>query len=333
MKRLVILAALLATTALSLTLVSQTPGGTSQGRQDGPAVITVDVDLVELPVSVIDKDGNTIEGLQRENFQILEDNVQQQIALFKHEDIPLSLGLVVDSSGSMRSKKEKVYSAALTFVKESNPDDQTFIVAFDNLAWLQQDFTGSMGDLVDALDNLDPRLETAMYDAIYLSVDHVKKGKLNKKALLVISDGEDNKSEWGFNKVLQHVQEAQDVTIYAIGIFDEDDSRTGGLFRKSPQKKAREGLKEIAEASGGQAFFPKSIDDVEEICRRLARDLRNQYTLGYNSSNKKPDGAYRKITVKLVNPPKNASKVEPKTRAGYFAPGGPTPGANAPSAQ
>ena len=328
MKRLVILAALLATTALSLTLVSQTPGGTPQGRP-----ITVDVNLVELPVSVIDKDGNTIEGLQRENFQILEDNVVQQIALFKREDIPLSLGLVVDSSGSMRNKKEKVYSAALTFVKESNPDDQTFVVAFDSSAWLQQDFTGSMGDLVDALDNLDPRLETAMYDAIYLSVDHVKKGKLNKKALLVISDGEDNKSQWGFNKVLQHVQEAQDVTIYAIGIFDEDDSRTGGLFGKSPQKKAREGLKEIAEASGGQAFFPKSIDDVEEICRRLARDLRNQYTLGYNSSNKKQDGGYRKITVKLVNPPKNASKVEPKTRAGYFAPGGPGPGIKAPSAR
>jgi VWFA-related protein len=330
MKRLVIFAALLATTALSLTLVSQTPGGASQGRQ-GPGVITVDVDLVELPVSVIDKEGNTIEGLQRENFQILEDNVAQQIALFKHEDIPLSLGLVVDSSGSMRTKKEKVYSAALTFVKESNPDDQTFVVAFDSSAWLQQDFTGSMGDLVDALDNLDPRLETAMYDAIYLSVDHVKKGKLNKKALLVISDGEDNKSQWGFNKVLQHVQEALDVTIYAIGIFDEDDSRSGGLFGKSPQKKAREGLKEIAEASGGQAFFPKSIDDVEEICQRLARDLRNQYTLGYNSSNKKQDGSYRKITVKLVNPPKNASKVEPKTRAGYFAPGGPGPGSKDPS--
>ena len=133
-------------------------------------------------------------------------------------------------------------------------------MAFDDEAFLQQDFTGSMGDLVDALDALDPRLETAMYDAIYLSVDHVKKGKLNKKALLVISDGEDTASKWGFNKVLQHVQESKDVTIYAVGILDENDSRSGGLFKKSPQKKAREALKEIAEASGGQAFFPKSID-------------------------------------------------------------------------
>jgi VWFA-related protein len=327
MKRFVIFAALLATTALSLTLMSQTPSDATQGRRDGPAVIRVDVDLVELPVSVVDKDGNTIEGLQRENFQVLEDNAPQTISLFKHEDIPLSLGLVVDSSGSMRNKKERVYSAALTFVKESNPDDQTFVVAFDSSAWLQQDFTGSMGDLVDALDNLDPRLETAMYDAIYLSVDHVKKGKLNKKALLVISDGEDNKSQWGFNKVLQHVQQAKDVMIYAIGVFDENDSRSGGLFGKSPQKKARDGLKELAEASGGQAFFPKSLDELEEICRRVARDLRNQYTIGYSPTNKKPDGSYRKVTVKLVNPPKNAAKVEPKTRAGYYAPGGPGPSA------
>jgi len=320
MRRLFIFAAFLATTALCLAQ-----------DQQGPKVITVDVNLVELPVTVVDKEGNTIEGLERENFQVLEDNVVQDISLFKHEDVPLSIGLVVDSSGSMRQKKERVYSAALTFVKESNPDDQTFVVAFDSSAWLQQDFTGSVGDLVDALDNLDPRLETAMYDAIYLSVDHVKKGKLAKKALLVISDGEDNKSEWGFNKVLQHVQEAQDVTIYAIGIFDENDSRSGGLFGKSPQKKAREALKEIAEASGGQAFFPKSIDEVEEICRRVARDLRNQYTLGYFSKNKKQDGAYRKIAVKLVNPPKNAAKVEPKTRLGYFAPGGSGAGSSGPS--
>lgn len=323
MKRSIISAAIAAAMALSVTLVSQTPAGSPQDRREGPGVIRVNVNLVELPVSVLDKNGDTIEGLTRENFQVLEDNVPQEISLFKHEDVPLSLGLVVDSSGSMRNKKERVYSAALTFVKESNPDDETFVVAFDSSAYLQQDFTSSMGDLVDALDNLDPRLETAMYDAIYLSVDHVKKGKMNKRALLVISDGEDNKSSWGFNKVLQHVQEAKDVTIYAIGIFDENDSRSGGLFGKSPQKKAREGLKEIAEASGGQAYFPKSINEVEDICRRIARDLRNQYTVGYESNNHKQDGTYRKIMLKLVNPPKNALKAEPKTRAGYYAPGGP----------
>ena len=131
------------------------------------------------------RNGNGVEGLTQANFQVLEDNEPQEITLFRHEDIPVSIGMVIDSSGSMRNKKERVHSAALSFVKESNPDDETFLVAFDDEAFLQQDFTGSMGDLVDALENLDPRLETAMYDAIYLSVDHVKKGKLNKKVLLV----------------------------------------------------------------------------------------------------------------------------------------------------
>jgi VWFA-related protein len=249
--------------------------------------------------------------------------VAQDISLFKHEDVPLSVGMVIDNSGSMRPKKDKVHSAALSFVKESNPDDQTFIVAFERDAFLQQDFTGSMGDLVDALDNLDPRMETAMYDAIYLSVDHVKKGKLDKKVLLVISDGEDTASKWGYNKVLEHVKNAKDVVIYAVGILEED-SRSGGLFGRSPQKKAREGLTEIAEVSGGQAFFPKNIDEVADICKRIARNLRNQYTVGYSPKNEKQDGTWRELTVKQVNFPRNLGKIEVRHRKGYTAPGSPS---------
>jgi VWFA-related protein len=158
-----------------------------------------------------------------------------------------------------------------------------------------------------------------MYDAIYLSLDHVKKGRLNKKALLVISDGEDTASKWGYNKVLEHVQKSQDVVIYAIGILDENDSRSGGLFGKSPQKKARDALKEIAEVSGGQAYFPKSIDEVVDICARIARDLRNQYTLGYASQNEKKDGTWRTIEVRVLNPPKNAGRTTVTTRKGYYA--------------
>jgi Ca-activated chloride channel homolog len=303
---------------LGLTLLSQ-PALQETRRNNSPQ-FKVDVNLVELPVSVLDSHGDTVEGLTQQNFQVLEDNTPQEITLFKHEDIPISLGLVIDSSGSMRNKKEKVHSAALSFVRESNPDDETFVVAFSDEAYLQQDFTGSLGDLVDALDDLDPRLETAMYDAIYLSVDHVKKGKLNKKALLVISDGEDTASKWGFNKVLQHVQEAKGVTIFTVGILDEND-RSGGLFGlgRSPQKKAREGLKEIAEVSGGQAFFPKSIDEITDICKKLARDLRNQYTIGYSPKNDKLDSTWRTIKVNLVNPPRSAGKTKLTTRTGYFA--------------
>jgi Ca-activated chloride channel homolog len=310
--------------SLSLTLLSQTPPSQGQApSRSGGFQLKVDVNLVEVHVSVLDKTGNSVEGLAQENFQILEDSKPQDITLFKHEDIPVSIGMVIDNSGSMRNKKDKVHSAALSFVKESNPDDETFIVAFEKDAFLQQDFTGSMGDLVDALENLDPRLETAMYDAIYLSVDHVKKGKLDKKVLLVISDGEDTASKWGYNKVLEHVKQTKDVVIYAVGILDEDE-RSGGLFRKSPQKKAREGLTEIAEITGGQAFFPKNIDEVADICRRIARNLRNQYTIGYAPpKNKEPDGTWREITVKPVNFPKNLGKVDLSFRKGYNAPGGP----------
>jgi len=324
MRHALSLAGLILTAGLSLTLLSQN----SEPRQQTPrkpGQINVDVNLVELPVSVVRKDGNALEGLEQRNFQVLEDKEPQDISLFKHEDMPVSLGLVIDSSGSMRNKKERVHSAALTFVRESNPEDETFVVAFDDQAWLQQDFTGSLGDLVDALDGLDPRLETAMYDAIYLSVDHVKKGKLNKKALLVISDGEDTASKWGFNKVLEHVQQAKDVTIYTVGILDEDSRSGGGLFGlgRSPQKRAREGLKEIAEVSGGQAFFPKSIDEITEICQKIARDLRNQYTVGYSPKNDKKDGTWRTIQVNLVGLPRNTEKPVVTTRKGYFAPSPP----------
>jgi len=314
----------LLTSVLSLTLLSQTPPAQGQAPPRGGGFqLKVDVNLVQVHVSALDKSGKAVEGLTEENFQILEDNKPQEITLFKHEDIPVSIGMVIDNSGSMRSKKDKVHSAALSFVKESNPDDQTFIVAFEKDAFLQQDFTGSMGDLVDALENLDPRLETAMYDAIYLSVDHVKKGKLDKKVLLVISDGEDTASKWGYNKVLEHVKQAKDVVIYAVGILDENDGRSGGLFGKSPQKRAREGLTEIAEITGGQAFFPKSIDEVADICRRIARNLRNQYTIGYSPKDDKDkkDGTWREIMVKPLNFPKELGKVDLSFRKGYNAPG------------
>jgi len=153
-------------------------------------------------------------------------------------------------------------------------------------------------------------------------VDHVKKGKLDKKVLLVISDGEDTASKWGYNKVLEHAKQAKDVVIYAVGIFDENDGRSGGLFGKSPQKRAREGLTEIAEVTGGQAFFPKNIDEVADICRRIARNLRNQYTIGYSPKIINRDGAWREIMVKPVNFPKNLGKVDLSFRRGYNAPGG-----------
>jgi Ca-activated chloride channel homolog len=296
-------------------VLSQTP------RDDKPFQIGVNVNLIQLPVTVNDKDGLMVAGLKQENFQVLEDKVPQEISLFKHEDIPLSLGLVIDNSGSMRTRRERVHSGALTFVRESNPDDQTFVIAFDDVAYLQQDFTGSLGDLVDALDDLDPRGGTALYDAVYLGMEHVKKGQLDKKAVLVISDGEDKDSQWSYEKLLKSVRESKNIAVYAIGLLEEDEGSSGifGIGR-SPQKKARAALTEIATITGGRAYFPKSIEEVEKICRQIARELRNQYTLGYYSKNKTLDGTRRLVTVNVLNPPKNAGKLSIHAPTEYTAP-------------
>jgi Ca-activated chloride channel homolog len=317
------LRALIISLAIAVSSVVLIAQETSQQDQTQPQkknedfTLSVDVELVQLPISVLDKEGRPVNGLTKDHFQIFEDNSQQQIKLFKHEDIPLSLGLVIDNSGSMRNKRERVNSAALSFVRESNPEDETFIVNFDDSAYLEQDFTGSIGDLIDSLDSLDTRGETALYDAVYLSVDHVKSGKKDKKALLLISDGEDNVSKYGFNKVIEALRESK-VTLYAIGLLEENDQR-GGLFKKPPSKKAKEALAKFAEMTGGQAFFPKSLDEVEDLVKTIAHDLRNHYTVGYTPTNRKMDGSWREIRVK-VNPPKNVSKVTVRTKQGYYAP-------------
>ncbi len=300
-----------------IVLAQETPQKLEKQDKDKDYTLSVVVEEVQLPISVLDKDGRPVNGLTKNDFAIFEDNVQQQIKVFKHEDIPLSLGLVIDNSGSMRNKRERVNSAALTFARESNPEDETFIVNFDDAAYLEQDFTGSIGDLIDALDNIDTRGETALYDAVYLSVDHVKAGKKDKRVLLLISDGEDNVSKYGLNKVIDTLRESK-VTLYAIGLLEENDQR-GGLFKKPPSKKAKEVLQKFAEITGGQAYFPKSLDEVEELVKDIAHEIRNHYTVSYTPSNRKLDGSWREIRVK-VNPPKTTPKVTVHTKQGYFAP-------------
>lgn len=311
----------------SFALAGQAPpkpvAGVAQGDKPGdklddePFVLSVNTRLVQVPVSVSAKDGKYIDNLTKDNFQIFEDKVQQDISLFSHEDIPVSLGLVIDNSGSMRNKRQRVNGAALSFVRESNPNDETFIVNFDDEAFLIQHFTRNIADLIDALSNIDTRNETALYDAVYLSLDHVKTGTQDKKALLVITDGEDNKSKYGLNPLLEHIKSAKDVTIYAIGLLEENDDR-GGLFKASPSKKAKEDLTKIAELSGGEAFFPKSLDEINEICKHIARDLRNQYTIGYSPKNGKNDGSYRTINV-VLNPPAGMTKPTVRAKPGYTA--------------
>ncbi|HMF01604.1 MAG TPA: VWA domain-containing protein, partial [Terriglobia bacterium] len=254
----------------------------SQPQKQGKDDYTLSIEALEvqLPISVLDKEGRPVDGLKQENFQILEDKVQQTIKTFRHEDIPLSLGLVIDNSGSMRNKRERVNSSALAFVRESNPEDESFIVNFDDSAYLEQDFTSSIGDLIDALENIDARGETALYDALYLAAEKVTKdGKKDKKAILLITDGEDNASKYGINKAIEALRQSK-VTVYAVGLLEEDDQR-GGLFKKPPSKKAKEDLMKFAEITGGQAYFPKSLEEVEELAKHIAHDIRNHYTITY----------------------------------------------------
>jgi Ca-activated chloride channel homolog len=296
---------------------SPAPGKASS---DDTFQLDVDVQIVQIPVSVTNKDGVLIDNLSQASFQVYEDKVQQVIKAFKHEDIPLSVGLVIDNSGSMRlqSKRSRVNSAALSFVRESNPDDETFIVDFNEEAYLLQDYTQSMASLVESLSDIDPHGGTAMNDAIYLAVDHLRQGKRDKKALLVITDGEDMDSKYGINPLLEHIKQSKDITIYTIGLLDENDDR-GGLFSDSPSKKAKKDLLKLSELTGGEAFFPKTVNEVADICQRIARELRNQYTLIYSPSNVKRDGTWRTVDVR-VTPSPGASKPNVKFRQGYSAP-------------
>src|SRR5215467_1744840 len=215
------LAILLSSFAL---LAQDRPQKQGQGK-DNSYTLSIEALEVQLPISVLDKEGRPVDGLKQEYFQIFEDKIQQTIKTFRHEDIPLSLGLVIDNSGSMRNKRERVNSSALAFVRESNPEDETFIINFDDSAYLEQDFTSSIGDLVDALENIDARGETALYDALYLGAKKVMKdGKKDKRALLVITDGEDNASKYGINKVIEALRQSK-VSVYAIGLLEDEDSR------------------------------------------------------------------------------------------------------------
>jgi Ca-activated chloride channel family protein len=290
-----------------------------QGKdKDKEFTLSVETLEVQLPISVVDKEGRPVDGLKQEYFQIFEDKVLQTIKTFRHEDIPMSLGLVIDNSGSMRNKRERVNSSALAFVRESNPEDETLIINFDDSAYLEQDFTSSIGDLIDALENIDARGETALYDALYLAADKVtKEGKKDKRAILLITDGEDNASKFGINKVIEALRQSK-VTLYAIGLLEEDDQR-GGLFKKPPSKKAKDDLIKFAGITGGQAYFPKSLDEVEELVKHIAHDLRNHYTVSYIPTNANLDGSWREIGVKIT-PPKNAPKLTWHTKQGYYAP-------------
>jgi VWFA-related protein len=282
--------------------------------------INVDVNLVVLHATVLDKRGRVVNDLQPTDFRVYEDGALQKVSVFSHADIPVTMGIVIDDSGSMREKRPAVNAAALTFVRTSNPQDQVFVVNFNDVYYLDTpgDFAANMEDLKSALDKIDSRGGTALRDAVYASLDHVKLGNRDKKVLLVVTDGVDNASRYTEEELLHYAQKS-DAVIYSIGLLGSEEP--GGLFKLKGKgsKEAARYLEKLAEASGGQAYFPKTLDEVASTCEQIAHDIRNQYTLAYYPSNSKKDGTFRSVRVDAFASSGHA-KLAVRTRPGYFAP-------------
>lgn len=278
-------------------------------QDEGPAVFRTDTRLVVLHATVVDKKGKLVTNLPQNAFRVYEDDVQQQMKVFRREDIPVSMGIVIDNSGSMRDKRKKVEDAALGLVKASNPHDEVFIVNFNEDAYLDVDFTNDMKKLEEGIARIDSRGGTAMRDAINLSMDHLReKAKLDKKVLVVVTDGNDNTSEITLEKLVQKAQQ-REVLVYTIGLLDEEEHREA--------KRAKRALDTITNATGGQAYYPGHVDDIERFTLDVAHQIRNQYTIAYRPEKQELDGSFRQIKVTVNGP----NRPVVRTRTGYYATG------------
>jgi len=273
--------------------------------------LNVNVDLTEVHVNVTDEKDRPVGNLIRNNFRVFEDRSEQKITVFKHEDAPLSLGLVIDNSRSMEPRKARMDAAALSFVQKSNPEDETFIVHFDDAARLDRDFTNSIPLLEQTLASVRPFGQTAIYDALILALDHMPQAKNQKRVILLFTDGVDNSSKHTLNQAVEATKRAR-VAVYTVGLL----SQSGG-------QKAEDSLLRIADASGGRAYFPSNVEEARSDMERVARDLREQYTLGYFPSNASHNGAWRSVRIELVPPPglPPTAKLTANYRHGYYGPG------------
>jgi Ca-activated chloride channel family protein len=292
---------------IALSLHAQQGGKQAETSDTGDATFTSETRLVELPVTVSDKNGHLVTNLPQTAFQVFENGVQQTIKLFKPEDVPISLMLVIDNSGSMREKRTSVESAALTLVRDSNKLDEVAVVNFNDEPYLDADFTNDISVMEQGLTKIDSRGGTAMRDAIRVSVDHLKdKAQRDKKVILVVTDGNDNASMMTLDALVRLAQE-DDVLIYAIGLLSEEEKKEAG--------KAKRALNILTENTGGLVFYPKEVSEVEKIAHEVAADIRHQYTIGYTPTNTALDGTFRpvKVTVKAPGNP------VARTRSGYYA--------------
>jgi Ca-activated chloride channel homolog len=316
---------------LGAATVLAAPPGDNQGSADrisieprirreaaGPdglhASIRVDSTLVLIPVSVTDPLNRFVTGLDKDNFRVFEDNHEQALVQFSSEDAPLSVGLVFDTSGSMGDKLAKSRQAATQFFKTSNPEDEFFLVQFNDRADLVVPFTRALEEIQNRLTFTQSKGKTALLDAIYMALSEMKKAHNPRKAILVISDGGDNNSRYTENEIKNLVREA-DVQIYAIGIYEQIGSRG----RTLEEMQGPGLLTGIAEQTGGRQYSVDNVNELPDIAAKIGIELRNQYILGYSPANRERDGKYRRVQVKLVQP-KGLPRLRAAWRMGYYAP-------------
>jgi Ca-activated chloride channel homolog len=277
------------------------------GAQSEEPTFTIGTRLVVLPVSVLDKSGKLVTDLKQSAFKVFENGAEQPIKIFRREDVPISLGMIIDNSGSMREKRQKVEAASLDLVRASNPQDEVFIVNFNDDAFLDVPFTNDIKKMEDGIARIDSRGGTAMRDAITMSMDYLRKeGKRQKKVLLVITDGNDNASNISLEKLVNRAQQ-NEVLVYSIGLLNEEERREARLAKRA--------LDAISHDSGGLAFYPKGASDVDAIALQVAHEIRNQYTIAYSPTVPTLDGSFRQIKVTVAGP----GHPTVRTRTGYFA--------------
>ena len=284
---------------------------TSTSAADSEFKIRSEVELVLLDVSVKDSRGGFVSGLAKDNFKIFDNKAEQQITVFQAQDVPVTVGLVVDNSGSVRPKKDQIVTAALTFVKNSNPQDEVFIVNFNDrvLKGLPDgvDFTDDHNVLREGLLLNPAQGRTALYDGLMEALDHIEKGRLDKKTLVLIADGGDNMSEATEDEIIRRVEESL-ATIYTVGIYNPLDKEKNPGF-----------LKRLAEISGGEYYRPQNISHLVGVCEKIAHDIRNRYTLGYSPQHLSHDGQVRKLKVVATNP-SDGRQLIVRTRTQYQTP-------------
>lgn len=271
------------------------------------AQFRADTRLVVLHASVTDHKGKLLTNLNRDAFKIYENGQPQQVKIFRREDVPVSLGIIIDDSGSMMTKRSRVEAASLAMVRESNRQDEVFIVNFNDEPYLDVPFTNDIHKMEQGLARIDSRGGTAMRDAIAAALDYMKaKASKDKKVLMVITDGNDNASNISLEKLVARSNQ-NDTLVYAIGLFTEEE--------KHEAAKARRALKELTSATGGLAFYPKEVAEVQALAVEIARDIRNQYTIAYSPTIQQLDGSYRQIKVTVDAP----GRPVVRTRSGYYA--------------